>query len=377
MFYTRTGVPVKPPPPSADDRPVTAMLEEQQQSGSDDIFDRLALLTAKALGSSAAFVSLTDRGEDEIVFAGITGLPEIPAGLRVPLSQTICRHVVASGEPLAIANTTTHPLGKNDATIRKLGIGSYLGVPLATEDGSVVGVLCTVDRHARAWSPAQVEIAEGLATAVMTEIGLRSTIAAAARQADERHAIVESALDCIVAMDADGVVTEFNPAAERTFGYRREDAIGRPLSDLIIPPESRDGHIRGLRHHVQTGEVTVLGKRMRLTAMRADGSRFPVELTSARIDGDSPSFVGFIRDISETVAAENDLKAAESRYRSLIENIPLVTYMNSVDEPFTSLYMSPQIEALLGYTPEEWALQPELATESVHPDDRPRTQALA
>jgi PAS domain S-box-containing protein len=356
---------------------VTALFAEQEKPRSDDIFDRLALLAAKTVGSTAAFVSLADRGEDEIVFAGITGLPEIPAGQRMPLSQTICRHVVASGKPLAIANTADHLLAANDPTIQRLGIGAYLGVPLRAGDGNVVGVLCTVDRHAREWTQAQCEIIEGLTTAVMTEIGLRRTIADAARQAEERHAIVESALDCIIAMDADGIVSEFNPAAERTFGYRREDAIGSRLSDLIIPPESREAHDRGLRHHVKTGEVSVLGKRLRLVAMRADGSRFPVELTSTRIEGEPPMFVGFIRDVSDTVAAENELKAAEHRYRSLVENLPLVTYMNSVDEPFTSLYMSPQIEGLLGYTPEEWAAEPALATDGVHPDDRPLTQSLA
>ena len=352
-------------------------LQEPACLGPDETFDRLAGLAAKAVQSSAAFVTLVDRDPDEIVFAGITGLPEIPSGERLTLSQTICRHVVTSGTPLVVADTQAHTLARNEATIQALGIGAYLGVPLTTAKGEVVGVLCAVERHARDWSQAQIEIAEGLAAAVMTEIGLRTTIAAAARQADERHAIVESALDCIVAMDASGIVREFNPAAERTFGYRREEAIGRRLSDLIIPPEFRAGHDRGVRHHVETGEVTVLGQRLRLTAMRSDGSHFPVELTSARIEGEEPSFVGFIRDISDTVCAENELRAAETRYRSLIENIPLVTYMNSVEEPFTSLYMSPQIEPLLGYTPEEWATEPELARNGIHPDDRQRVAELA
>ena len=89
------------------------------------------------------------------------------------LSQTICRHVVSSGKPLVVADAQTHPLARNEAPIQLLGIGAYLGVPLTTAEGEVVGVLCTVDRHAREWSPAQIEIAEGLAAAVMTEIGLR------------------------------------------------------------------------------------------------------------------------------------------------------------------------------------------------------------
>ena len=362
---------------AADHWAVTMTLQEPASLGQDETFDRLARLAAKAVQSSAAFVTLADHDADEIVFAGITGVPEIPAGARKPLSQTICRHVVSSGTSLVVADTQIHPLARDEVTLHELGFGSYLGVPLTTAEGEVVGVLCTVDHHVREWSPAQIEIAEGLAAAVMTEIGLRTAIAAAELQAEERHAIVESALDCIVAMDADGIVSEFNPAAERTFGYRREDAIGRRLSDLIIPPEFREHHNQGVRRHVETGEVTVLGQRLRLTAMRSDGSHFPVELTSGRIDGDPPSFVGFIRDISDTVAAENELKAAEARYRSLIENIPLVTYMNSVEAPFTSLYMSPQFESLLGYTPQEWAARPELAIDGIHPDDRQRVRALA
>ena len=362
---------------AADHLAVAIVLHEPARLGQDETFDRLARLAAKAVQSSGAFVTLADRDADEIVFAGITGVPEIPAGERKPLSQTICRHIVSSGTRLVIPDTRIHPLAENEATLHELGFGAYLGVPLTTAAGDVVGVLCTVDRHAREWSTAQIEIAEGLADAVMTEIGLRTTIAAAALQTEERHAIVESALDCIVAMDAEGIVREFNPAAERTFGYRRQEAVGRRLSDLIIPPEFRELHNRGLRHHVETREVTVLGKRLRLTAMRADGSLFPVELTSTRIDGEPPSFVGFIRDISDTVAAENELTAAEARYRSLVENIPLVTYMNSVDEPFRSLYMSPQVESLLGYTAEEWHARPELAHDSVHPGDRERVAALA
>ncbi|MGZ8782431.1 MAG: PAS domain S-box protein [Gaiellaceae bacterium] len=356
---------------------MTTLLHDQARLGQDERFDRLSRLLAKAVQSSGAFVSLADCDADEIVYAGITGLPEIAAGQRVALSSTICRHVVASGAPLVVADTQTNPLARKEGTIQALGIGSYLGVPLTTASGEVLGALCAVDRHAREWSQAQLEIAEDLAAAVMTEIGLRTTIAAAARQTDERHAIVESALDCIVTMDAEGIVREFNPAAEQTFGYRREEAVGRRLSDLIIPPEFREQHDHGVHRHLETGEATVLGQRLRLTAMRADGSYFPVELTSARIDGDPPSFVGFIRDISEAVAAENELRDAEARYRSLIENIPLVTYMNSVEEPFSSLYMSPQVESLLGYTADEWAGELGLMRDGLHPDDRERVTALA
>jgi PAS domain S-box-containing protein len=275
-----------------------------------------------------------------------------------------------------IPDTLADPLAQNEATIRELGIGAYLGVPMRTGDGEVLGVLCSIDRHARDWSGAQIEVAEGLAAAVVTEIGLRSTIAVAARQAEERQAIVASALDCIVTMDAAGIVRDFNPAAERTFGYPSEEAIGRLLGDLIVPPDFRELHARGLRRYLETGESKALGKRLTMTAMRSDGTTLPIELSIAKVEGPQPLFVGFIRDLTETMAAEEELRAAEDRYRSLIENIPLVTYMNSVETPFSSIFMSPQIESLLGYTPDEWAADPDLAVTGIHPDDRERIVAL-
>ena len=148
--------------PPADHLAVTMVLQEPACFAQDETFDRLARLAAKAVQSSAAFVTLADCGADEIVFAGITGVPEIPAGERMPLSKTICRHIVSSGVPLVVPDTQTHPIACNEAALHELGFGAYLGVPLTTAEGEVVGVLCTVDRHAREWSPDQIEITEGL-----------------------------------------------------------------------------------------------------------------------------------------------------------------------------------------------------------------------
>jgi len=104
------------------------------------------------------------------------------------------------------------------------------------------------------------------------------------RHDDARNrAILATALDCIITMDAEGTVVEFNPAAERTFGYRRTDAIGQELAELIVPPSLRERHRKGLAHYLATGEGSVLGKRIELSAMHADGTQFPVELTVTRL----------------------------------------------------------------------------------------------
>ena len=101
-------------------------------------------------------------------------------------------------------------------------------------------------------------------------------------------------------MDHTGKILEFNPAAERTFGYARSEAVGRELGELIVPPSFRDRHRRGLAHYLATGQGPAIGKRIELTAMRADGTEFPVELAVTRIGSDSPPmFTGYIRDLSE------------------------------------------------------------------------------
>ena len=91
-------------------------------------------------------------------------------------------------------------------------------------------------------------------------------------------AILESALDCIITADHHGRITEFNPAAERTFGYRRQDVVGLPLADVIVPPSLREQHRTGFARYLATGEARVLGRRVEITGMRADGSEFPIEL---------------------------------------------------------------------------------------------------
>ncbi len=120
-----------------------------------------------------------------------------------------------------------------------------------------------------------------------------------------KSAILETALDCIITMDHEGKVVEFNPAAERTFGYRRADVIGRELADLIIPPSLRERHRTGLAHYLATGEGPVLGKRLELPALRADGTEFPVELAITRIPTEGPPlFTAYLRDIGERQRAE-------------------------------------------------------------------------
>src|SRR3989442_2573337 len=159
----------------------------------------------------------------------------------------------------------------------------------------------------------------GLAIALVAA-ALRRTVEALRRSRAGSRAVVEGAFDCIITMDHEGRITAFNPAAERTFGYPRAAVIGRRMAEVIIPPPLRERHHRAIAHYLATGEVPILGRRLELTALRADGSEFPIELTInvMRLADETPIFTGYLRDITERKQAEEErvrLLAAEQTAR--------------------------------------------------------------
>jgi PAS domain S-box-containing protein len=144
------------------------------------------------------------------------------------------------------------------------------------------------------------------AVVAFSDITQRIQAQRAIRESEERKAaVLRSTLDSIVTMSAEGIVIEFNPAAERTFGYTRQEAIGRRLVDLIIPHRFREAHMSGLARYVSTGEAHVLGQRLELPALRKDGTEFLTELTITRSDiGGEQTFTGVLRDITQRKSQE-------------------------------------------------------------------------
>lgn len=124
-----------------------------------------------------------------------------------------------------------------------------------------------------------------------------------------KAAILSASLDAVLLMDSDGLLQEFNPAAERMFGYQRAEAVGRSLADLIVPPRLREAHKAGLARYLATGKERVLGQRIEIDAMRSDGTEFPVELAILRVPVQGlPLFAGYVRDISDRKRAEDALR---------------------------------------------------------------------
>ena len=152
------------------------------------------------------------------------------------------------------------------------------------------------------------------------------------RSEARKAAVLDTALDAVVTMDHHGQVVEWNPAAERTFGFDRDSAIGRTIAELIIPHNLREDHRRGLAHYLATGEGPVIGRRVEVRALRADGTEFPAELAIAQIAGDGPPmFTAHVRDVTERVEAERALRQGEERFRTMAESIPQLAWMARPD----------------------------------------------
>jgi PAS domain S-box-containing protein len=178
------------------------------------------------------------------------------------------------------------------------GIHTFLSIkfPLCTSEGVVYGI-CGID----------------------TDITERKRAEEAVRASEDRiRRIVDAAHDAFVAMDAEGFVKEWNSQAETTFGWSREEVLGRPLTETIIPPPYREAHTRGLRHFLATGEGPVLNQRLELTALHKNGREFPVELTITPIRlGATYLFSSFLHDITERKRAQEQLRLQNTQLQEM------------------------------------------------------------
>ena len=167
---------------------------------------------------------------------------------------------------------------------------------------------------------------------------------------EQTRSIVASALDAIIVMDDQGRITDWNPQAEQILGWTRREVLGRTLSDTIIPPQYREAHNRGLQHYLATGEGPALGKRLELTALRADGTEFPIELAITPLKlASGITFSGFIRDTSERTQWEEKL-------RIVVESAP--SGMVLVDHSGIMRMVNAELERTFGYPRAELLGQP-------------------
>jgi len=206
----------------------------------------------------------------------------------------------------------------------KEGFHSALAFPIRGRSG-ISGVMEFFCREDRRPDPELIQILSNVGRQFGQFLDRKEAERALQASEARKRAILESALDCMVTVDHEGKIVEFNPAAERVFGYLSADLIGQNMANCLIPPNLRRRHWEAFERYLSTGVGSILNRRIETVGMRSDGSEFPVELTITRIPMEGPPlFQGFLRDITEQkrieaereellrreLAARNDAEAA-------------------------------------------------------------------
>ncbi|MEU4157217.1 PAS domain S-box protein [Actinoplanes sp. NPDC026670] len=280
----------------------TGLLEAPSAPG----LDRLTRLTARLLGTPMSAVSLVT--DEQQVLAGRFGFPPSNGGVaRMSLTHSFCRHVVDDDAPLVVTDARADERVRDNPAVDESGVIAYVGVPIRM-DGHTLGAFCVIDSRPRTWSPADLATLEDLGAAVGSEIALIMAAGHAERAATLMRAVLEASPDAYVSTDADGLVLDWNPAAETLFGWSRAEAVGADAVELIIPEEHRVRFAADVARVRAGGESVLAGRRMEMPVIDRHGNCIPVEYTVQITDVGSPVFHSFLHDISARRAAQRELQ---------------------------------------------------------------------
>ncbi|MBA3392268.1 MAG: PAS domain S-box protein [Deltaproteobacteria bacterium] len=344
---------------------------EVLDTAAEEAFDEIARLAAMICEMPTALVSLVDAKRQWFKARIAFGVTETPRELA------FCAHTILGQDVMVVPDARQDPrFATNPYVIGEPGIRSYAGAPLITEDNQALGSLAVIDYVPRKLGNTQLDGLRMLSHQVIAQLELRRQVnearAQGARVAQNSpalaSALVESSLDCVIAIDHQGRIIEFNHAAEKTFGYRRVDVLGKNMAKLLVPEHLRHRHNDGLGKYLATGVPKNLGRRLELSAQRADGTEFPIELSINRVETDPPIFAGFLRDITDRVEAQREIERTMERFELVTQATNDVIYDWDLrshaiwwSEAFTRIYGDPHLAGHTAY--EAWL-------DRVHPEDR-------
>jgi diguanylate cyclase (GGDEF)-like protein/PAS domain S-box-containing protein len=325
-------------------------------------FDRFTRLAAMSFGVPIALVSLVD--EHRQWFKSRCGLDVT----ETPRSIAFCSHTVAQDGMLVVEDATRDPrFAENPFVAGAPHVRFYAGQPLHS-DGQPVGTLCIVDYAPRTLSEAQRQALRDLADLVEAELNhvkvatarlmaeqalkslnteLEQRVAARTAEleckvgelsqeiarrkevevslqhsVDWNRTIVASSWSGFVGADADGRIVEWNASAERIFGWPRAQALGRSLSELIVPPAYRALHEAGMRRSIETGEAPMLDRKIELPALTASGRQIMVEMTISSYEWQGKRCFGaFLNDISERIRTRQQLEEKQEMLDAVLDSI--------------------------------------------------------
>ncbi len=300
-------------------------------------------------------VAKIDAGE---AFAPIDDFRDMFFTLQAGL---IVAGIVAS---YAVARHLTQPIRQLTQQATRAASGE-LSVRVPTVGLDELGVLATsfnsmIERLAESRDSLETRVLERTRALARTnaelaqEIVIRRAAEEALHTSQRRiRATLEAAHEAFIGIDRDGVVTDWNHQAEFTFGWSREEAVGRSLPELILPERFRENYRQGLQRFVETGYGPVLNQRLELIGLHRAGHEFPVEVTvSAVRAGGDYFFCAFLHDITQRKEAERLLRESEERFRLLVEGVKDHAILRLDPQGYVQSW-NPGAERIHGYTAEE------------------------
>ncbi len=201
---------------------------------------------------------------------------------------------------------------------------SNFEIEVETKNGALVTILLSIERlelnNKTHWLASAIDITL-----------MKKAEQARVYEEQSRQLIMNSALDAIITINAEGAITLWNPQATKIFGWSEEEIKGKLLSATIIPQQYRDRHEKGMKHYLQTGEGPILNKMFQMSALDRQGREFPIELSIIPLEQNGQqSFCAFIRDITVRKNAEEELLQSEQKYKLLFYNNPLPMWMATI-----------------------------------------------
>ena len=353
-------IPADPPGSNATDH-VAARLARRlaavqstglRENTPTEAFDRLTRIATTLLHVPIALVTLVDA--DQQVLVSSRGLAGASAG-QAPLAHSLSQEVVATGEPLLIADVRAHPLVQDNPVLADFRASAYAGIPLVTPEGDALGCVSVIDHQPRAWTDQEVTLLRDLASTAMMALEL-----CASRQ---WRALAEHATDLVVVLNADGTYRYVSPSFKRILGFTPEEMVGRPSLDHVHPAD-RPAVRAALARMVEGGEpfVTIAYRRR-----HAGGSWRVVESIAHNRLADS-AVRGIIvnsRDITELVRAQDALRESQWLFQHAFEDASIGMAIVGLDGRF--LQVNPAECRMLGYAEEE--LLGRSFLDLTHPDD--------
>ena len=293
---------------------MTALMRlEILDSDPEPTFDAITRVAAALFDVPIATITFIDA--ERQWFKSKLGL----AVTETPRAIAFCAHTIAGESVFTVGDTLRDPrFADNPLVTGEPRLRFYAGAPLVLPSGARVGTISIMDRVPHALD----DVAKGhlarLAHVVVDAVEQRLLTLAAQRaqaasqqlateQSRRQRAILDAALDAIVMADSAGAIVDVNPAFEAMFCIARADAVGRSMTELIVPPAYRERHDAAWARYLATGETHVLGRRVELSAVDRTLREFPIELVAIRLPEEPPLFAAFIRDLTAQRKIHADL----------------------------------------------------------------------